>query len=82
MIQILILNKRAAAWGGSMPLSKGRLETMFYVGIESNMIQINEDTFGTEKPLSKYKPICEKEPKYYSDYVRKVNYVEAKSLYS
>ena len=47
---VLWYDKPATHWVEALPLGNGRLGAMVYGGVESDTIQLNEDTFWSGSP--------------------------------
>lgn len=53
---MLWYNRPAQHWVEALPLGNGRLGAMVYGGVESDTIQLNEDTFWSGSPYNNYNP--------------------------
>lgn len=70
-------NKPSAGWTDALPLGNGRLGAMVYGGIQSDTIQINDDTFWSGSPYQNVNPNAKKNLKAIQNYISEGNYVEA-----
>ena len=53
---VLWYDKPATHWVEALPLGNGRLGAMVYGGVESDTIQLNEDTFWSGSPYNNVNP--------------------------
>ena len=53
---VLWYDRPAKHWVEALPLGNGRLGAMVYGGIESDTIQLNEDTFWSGSPYNNVNP--------------------------
>lgn len=73
-------NQPSEAWTDAMPLGNGRLGAMVYGIVESDTIQINEDTFWSGSPYQNINPNASKYLKTIQECIANENYVDAQKL--
>ena len=73
-------NKSANYWVEALPLGNGRLGAMVYGNVESDTIQLNEDTFWSGSPYQNNNPNAKKSLNTIRNYINAGNYVDAQKL--
>jgi alpha-L-fucosidase 2 len=75
-------NQPSEAWTDAMPLGNGRLGAMVYGIVESDTIQINEDTFWSGSPYQNINPDASKYLKTIQECIANENYAERSETFS
>jgi len=77
---VLWYDKPAGEWTGALPVGNGRLGAMVFGGIDSDRLQLNEESVWTGHPIERYNPEARKNLNKVRELLFAGKYVEAQQL--